>query len=238
MEKKTRKADIVLALGLVGIIGVLITIISDLILLGRPNNAVSFLQVGMGTESMAHLAQWRITLGAFMGVVVLPFQIAGLISVFYGLKPSGKVMPLVAVITTGHALIMGVAFHISYAFIGSGWKLNYATGLENEISSGLVKQFNFYWKILIIIMLTEILFSSIVYVSLILAGKTLYPKWMAILNPLCVLLFMFPIVFILPAPIGGFIAPAYINISTMVFFVFSTTVIYKKIKHSHTITSK
>lgn len=231
MEKKTDKADIVLALGLVGIIGVLITIISDLILLGRPNNALSFLQMEMGTESMADLAQWRITLGAFIGVVVLPFQIAGLISVFYGLKPSGRVLPLVVVITNTHALIMGVAFHISYAFIGSGWKLYYATGSENKISSELVKQFNFYWKVLVIIMLSEILFSSIVFVSLILTGKSLYPKWMAILNPLCVLLFMFPIVFIIPAPVGGFIAPTYMNISTMVFFIFSTGVIYKKLKN-------
>jgi hypothetical protein len=230
MEKKTSKANIVLALGLVGIIGVLLTIISDLILLGRPNNAYSFLKLGMGTETMANIAQWRITLGSFIGVIVLPFQIAGLAAVYHGLKPAGKVMPLVVVFTNVHALIMGVAFHISYAFIGSGWKLYYGIGPGNKISSELVKQFNFYWKILVTIMLIEILFSSIFYVALILRGKTLYPKWMAILNPLCVLLFMFPIIFVIPAPVGGFIAPTYMNISTLAFLTFSTVVIYKKLK--------
>jgi len=229
MEKKTRsKADIVLVVGLIGIIGVLITIISDFILIGKPSSALSFLK--LGTESMADIAQWRITLGVFIGAVVLPFQIAGLISVYQGLKPAGKLMPLIVVITNAHAIIMGVAFHISYAFIGSGWKLYYETGRENEIIAEIVRRFAFYWKIIVIIMFTELLFSSIVYVLVIMKGKTLYPKWMAILNPLCIVIFIFPLIFILPAPIGGFIAPAYFNISTMLFFSFSTTVIYKKLR--------
>ncbi|MHB8063712.1 MAG: DUF6796 family protein [Ruminiclostridium sp.] len=230
MKNKTGKADIILAVSLVGIVGVLLTIVSDLILLGRHDNAYSFLKMGMGTQSMVDIAQWRITLGSFIGVTVLPFQIAGLTSVYYGLKPSGRVMPLIVVITNVHALIMGVAFHISYAFIGSGWKLYYEVGPGNKITSELVKQFDFYWKVLVIIMLTEILVSSITYVLLILRGKTLYPKWMAILNPICVLLFVFPIIFAIPAPFGGFIAPTYMNISTMIFLTFSTVVIYKKLK--------
>jgi len=230
MKKKTSKIDIILVLSVLGIIGVLITIISDLILLGRPINAFSFFKLGMGTENMAYVAQWRITLGSFLGVFVLPFQITGLMSVYQGLKTSGKVLPIVVVITNIHALIMGVAFHISYAFIGSGWKLHYEMGAVNKVSSELVNQFAFYWKVLVIIMATEVLFSSLIYVFLILKGKTLYPKWMALLNPLCVLLFLFPIIYICPAPVGGFIAPAYMNLSTMVFFVFSTVVIYRKLR--------
>jgi hypothetical protein len=231
MEKKMSKADIVLVLGLAGIISVLLTIISDLILTGRPNSAYSFLK--LGTKSMADIAQWRITAGAFIGVIVLPFQIAGLISVYHGLKPSGRVMPLIVVIAYAHTLIMGVAFHTSYAFIGSGWKLYNETGSGNKITSEIVKRFDFYWKVIVVIMLTELLFSSIMYALIIITGKTLYPRWMAILNPLCILLFLFPFIFILPAPVGGFIAPAYLNISTMVFFVFSTAVVYKKLRNTY-----
>lgn len=229
MEKKTTKANIVLTLGVVGILGVLLTIISDFILIGRPNSAYSFLK--LGTESMGDIAQWRITVGTFIGVIVLPLQIAGLISVYHGLKPSGTVMPLIVVITNIHALIMGVAFHTSYAFIGSGWKLYYETGPGNKITSEIVGEFDFYWKVIVFIMVTELLFSSIIYVLLIIRGNTLYPKWMAILNPICVLLFTFPFIFILPAPIGGYIGPAFFNISTMIYFILSTTVIYKKLNN-------
>jgi hypothetical protein len=228
LEDRAEKAKIVLVLGLVGIAGVLLTIISDFILIGRPNSSNSFLK--LGTESMAYLPSWRITAGAFIGIIVLPFQLAGLTSVFQGLKPSGRVMPLVVVIVDAHALIMGVAFHISYAYIGTGWKLYHQSGPGNEILSELVKKFDFYWKIIVFIMLFELLASSIIYMLLIIRGKTWYPKWMAVFNPLCVSLLIFPLIYILPAPIGGFIGPAYFNISTLAFMSLSTCVIYKTLK--------
>ena len=228
MEKKKSKANIVLVLGIAGITGVLLTIISDVILLGSPISACSFLK--LRTECMTEIAQWRITSGVFIGVFALPFQIAGLASVYQGLKPSGRVMPLFVVITDAHALVMGVAFHMSYAFIAGGWKLYYAAGAENKNVSDIVKEFDFYWKVLVIIMLAEILISSIIFVWLIMAGNTLYPKWMALLNPLCILILVLFTVLTIPAPIGGYIAPTYLNISTMVFLSFSTAVIYKKLK--------
>ena len=221
MGNKKSKADIVLAMGLIGITGVLLTIISDFILIGRPSSAYSFLK--LSTESMADIAQWRITVGAFLGVIILPFQTLGLIPLYHGLKPAGRIMPLIVVITIAHALIIGVAFHISYAFIGTGWKLYYEADFGNKVASEIVTRFDFYWKILVIIMLLELLFSSIIYVVIIMKGSTLYPKWMAILNPLCVSIFLFPFVFILPSPIGGFIAPAYLNITTLVFYGFTTS---------------
>ena len=230
MEDKAGMAKVVLVLGLVGIAGVILTIISDFILIGRPDSSNSFLK--LGTESMAYLPSWRITVGAFMGIIVLPFQIAGLISIYYGLKPSGRVMPLIAVITAAHALMMGVAFHISYAYIGTGWKLFHKAGPGNGITSEIVEKFDFYWKIIVFIMMFELLFSSIIFVLQIISGKTRYPKWMAVFNPLCVSLVIFPVIYILPAPIGGFIGPAYLNISTLVFMSLSTFVIYKKLKVS------
>lgn len=228
MQKPSSRANMVLIGGIAGIIGVLLTVVSDLILLGKPVSAYTFLK--LGTESMAGLAQWRITTGTFLGVVVLPLQIAGLITVYYGLKPAGRFISLAVVIVTAHALIMGVAFHVSYAFIGSGWKLYYEIGSGNIIASEMIKKFDYYWKIIVFIILTELLFSSICYTFVILRRKTLYPKWMSLLNPLCVFLFMYPLIFALPAPVGGFIAPAYLNLSTMVFMTFSTATIYKSCK--------
>jgi hypothetical protein len=226
MHLKPSKANMILIAGLIGIIGALITVISDLILIGRPTNAYSFFK--NGTESMAGLAEWRITIGTFLGVIALPFQIGGLTVVYFGLKPAGKLISFIVVAIAVHALLMGVAFHASYAFIGSGWKVYHETGLNNINVAELINKFDFYWKIIFTTMFTELTLSSIGFVLIILTRKTLFPKWMAILNPLCVYLFMFPLIFVIPAPIGGFIASAYLNLSTIVFFIFCTTVIYKK----------
>lgn len=225
------KADHVLTLGLIGIAGVILTIISDLILLGKPGNAFSFFK--MGTESLADIAQWRITLGAFIGAVALPFQIAGIISIYHGLKPSGRIMPLIAVIADAHALIMGVAFHISYAFIGSVWKQHYGAGHANQITSDILKTFDFYWRVILIIAIAELIVSSVIFVFLVLTGKTLYPKQMAALSPVSIFLLMYPLIIIIPAPLGGYVAPTYLNASTMVFISISTAVIFKKLKRGH-----
>ncbi len=229
MEKKTSKANIVLILSFLGMASVFVTIISDFILIGKPSAGSSFFM--LGTESMWDIAPWRITAGAFIGVVVLPFQLLGLIPLYFALKSAGRVLPLMAMIANAHTLLMGVAFHISYAYIGSGWRLYHENDLQNKITLEMVDQFDFYWFLLVVIMLIELIFSSTIYTIIVLKGKSLFPKWMAVFNPICIVLFTFPIVFLLPSPIGGYIAPAYLNISTMIFFVITITAGYKKLKN-------
>lgn len=227
MRKYSKSAGLILIGGLAGITGVLVTVISDLILLGRPVNADMFFR--LGTESMAGMAQWRITFGTFLGVFVLPLQIAGLIPFYVGLKPAGKLMPAVVTVMNAHAVMMGVAFHVSYAYIGSGWKLFYGLGSGNTAASGMIKSFDFYWRILVLTMLAEISLASAYYVFAILKRKTLFPKWMALLNPLVVFIVMYPLIYFIPAPVGGYIAPGYLNLSTMAFFILSTSVVYKRL---------
>lgn len=226
MQRRSGIAAITLTCGLAGIIAVILTIICDFILIGRPNSSYSFLK--LGTESMNGLAQSRILIGTFLGIIVLPLQIAGLIPVYYGLKPAGKIKSLIVVLTAGHAAIIAVAFHISYAFIASGWKLYHAFEPRNIAASEMLKSFDLYWKITIIIMAVDLTISSMLYILLIIRKDTLYPKWMALLNPICIWIYTYLIVLPIPFPIGGFVAPAFLNLSTLIFFTFSTFIVYKK----------
>lgn len=226
MSKYPDKERLILICGWVGIIGVLLTIASDFILLGRAVNARTFFR--LGTESMAGLAQWRITVGTFLGVLALPLQIAGLIPVYYGLKPAGKLTSYGFSIITAHALIIGVAFHASYAYIGSTWNVYYKSGLENPALLMILKKFNYFWKLIIFIMLGEILFASILFAFAVLKKKTLYPKWMFLVNPIFVFALMYPVILVIPAPAGGFAGPAYLNISTLMFMALSTYMVWYK----------
>lgn len=230
MGKKASKANLILLLSILGMIGVFVTILSDFILIGKPASAITFFK--SGTSSMWDIAPWRITTGAFVGVVVLPFQLLGLIPVYFALKPAGRILPIVAVIANAHTLLMGVAFHISYAYIGSGWRLYYKNDLQNHITIEMVNQFDFYLKLLSVIILTELIFSSAVFIIIVLKGKSLFPKWMAIFNPLGVILIILPIIFLLPYPIGGYLGPACLNIATLIFFIITLSVGYKRIKRA------
>lgn len=226
-EPKPRKATFILAIGLIGIAGVVMTLISDFILIGRPNSSYSFFK--LGTESMADFSQWRITVGTFLGIIVLPLQMAGLGTVYYGLRPAGKIKALLVILTNIHTLIMAVAFHISYAFIASGWKMYYEVGSSDVIAFKMLKRFDHYWRIVIVIMAIELAFASLCFIMFILKYKTLYPKWMALFSPICILLYIYPIVLVMPHPIGGFVAPAILNFGTMIFLILSTTTVYKSI---------
>jgi hypothetical protein len=225
MVKKPQGAAAVLKCGLIGMIAVLLTILCDFILIGRATSSVSFFE--LGTKSMSGLAQWRILLGTFGGIVLIPLQLSGLIPVFRGLRPSGKNKSLFVVFTAGHAMTIAVAFHSSYAFIASGWTLSRDMETMNRVASEMMRNFDLYWKITLVIMAADLVLSSLLFVFLLLKGNTLYPKWAVICNPGCIFLYVFLIVLPLPAPVGGYIAPAFLNISTLVFFTISTIVVYK-----------
>lgn len=230
MQNVRDKEKFIRGMGVIGIIAIIITMISDVILLGKPTHALSF--IIKGTETMSGIAPWRVMIGSILGVLFLPFQIFGLVPVYYGIKISGKRKPFAKIIPAAHALIMGVAFHISYVYIGRGWRLHHRDDVGNSGTLALMNSFDSYWRILIVVMFVDILCFSIIFAVTIWKGNTLYPKWMVFLNPLCVVMYLFPFVFIIPAPIGGYIAPTYLNLSTLVFMVLSTNVISNKIKNS------
>lgn len=228
MQRRPNIAEKTLKYGIIGITAVILTIICDFILIGRPNSSYSFLK--LGTESMNGLSQWRILVGTFGGIVVLPLQIAGLMPLYYGLRPAGKVKSFVVAFIAGHAEVIAAAFHISYAFIASGWKLYHTVMPQNIAAAEMLKSFDLYWKITIVIMSVDLILSSVLFILLIISKNTLYPKWMALLNPCFIFLYTYLIVLPIPNPIGGFVAPAFLNISTLIFFSFSTFIVYKKLK--------
>jgi hypothetical protein len=252
--RKASKARIVLIFGMIGIISVVFTIISDLILLGRPGSGYSFFL--LPTEGMAWIPGWRITLGTFLGVFMLPFQIAGLVPLYIGLRPSGKAVPALTGLIGAHGFVMGVAFHTTYAFLAGGWKLYHSAagsgvlgtgfgtdpfvgsgagglsaGPEGASPSALMGDFQFYWKLIIVIMVIELILFSSLYIITVLKGRTLFPKWMAALNPAAIMTAVILILLALPAPVGGYAAPTMLNLSNLAFFIISTVVIRSKLKH-------
>ncbi|MHB1485248.1 MAG: DUF6796 family protein [Saccharofermentanales bacterium] len=223
------KHRIILIIGIAGIAGAVVTGISDMILLGRPVSALLFFK--LGTESMAEIENWRITAGVFIGVITLPFQLLGLSSVFYGIRKNAlKVSGIIMLAVFAHALFLSVAFHMGYAFIASGWKLYYQLGASNPIAAEIRDRFDTYWVILLAIMFTEILIGSVIFIFKIMRNKSLYPKWMALFNPISVFGIIFLLIILIPAPLGGFIAPAYLNLSMLAFISLSTFIIYNRLK--------
>lgn len=216
MTKKQIKSNKILILGLIGIFATIITAISDVFLLGRPTDAREFFM--LNTKIMVYLETWRISLGTIMGIISLPFQALGLVLLYDGIREANKYVRYLIVILIGHGLTMGIAFHTSYAFIGNALKLQNSIGADNTYYVELINKFNFYWNFIIAFIAIEVLISSIFYIISVLNKKTIYPKWMAMLNPIGVLILVYLFLIVLPKPFGGYIAPAYFHIGIMFFY--------------------
>ncbi len=205
--------------GLIGISAVFITIISDVILLGTPTSAYTYFT--HPTECMATIPPWRIMTGVLVGVCMLPFQLAGLAPVYYGMQPAGKKLQLLALLPAAHALMMGIAFHTAHAFIAEGWRLSYGFSPANATIDAMVKGFDLYWVLLLVFMLAEMLLCSGVLAISVWKGRTRFPKWVAVCNPLLVLGVVFLVLLVLPAPVGGYIAPTIMNTTSLTYMALS-----------------
>ena len=165
----------------------------------------------------------RLIAGHFLVVFFMPFYIAGYWHFYLAVRKGSH--PLALAI-----LIAGVfAFVISGMWIGSRGMLgfiakSYAAG---EISLSLLDKYRLLMETLVQILRVIVVVISILMVTAILKGKTLYPKWMALFNPALVLAFVFILFFLVPS-VGNYIAPTAMNITHVT--VFSASLIALKNK--------
>jgi hypothetical protein len=65
-----------------------------------------------------------------------------------------------------------------------------------------------------------ILTVSAIYIWLVLTGRSLYPKWMAVFNPILLILMCFLLYLTVPA-IGKYVMPIALNVAFFIFFSLS-----------------
>jgi hypothetical protein len=84
----------------------------------------------------------------------------------------------------------------------------------------LVALYDLRYETLLNVTRLAILWVSIIYIWLVSSGRSCYPRWMALFNPILLLLFSFAIWLIMPA-IGKYMMPIALNIAFFIFFSLS-----------------
>ena len=182
--------------------------------LGRFTEGYSFMQ-GISAE--------RSTVGHFFGVLSAPLYIIGFWHLMKMLEPAGKVLSHMAFFIMSYGIIIGAVW------IGSRSNMS---ALVNDIALSdnhvLTSLYELRYENLLQITRLAVLMFSIIFVRLVLTGRTLYPRWMAILNPIVLILMSFVIWLCVPA-IGIYMMPIALNVAFALLFSIS---IYfsKKIK--------
>jgi hypothetical protein len=207
-----KQKQMLIITGLIGLAGAIFVGVGEFLLHYDPLARFS----ETSYEFMLAAPDGQQTLGHFFGVLSAPLYLIGCWHIYLMLKPANQKLAFAAFLIGAYGFIMGVIWIGSRASIGA---LTHSD-IVGPTADNLVELYQLrYESLLTIIRITTVLLS-IIYVGLVLTGKTYYNKWQAILNPILLLLLNFVVYLVSPA-IGKYMMPIALNIGFGLFFLMS-----------------
>ena len=164
-----------------------------------------------------------------MAIVAVPLYFVGYWHLFERLRPAGVLIRRVV-------LLMGIySFFLGGVWIGSRVYLallvQAAALASNEAASvqlvGLLDRAQFYNETILIGLRVGILLVSGIFSILVVSGRTNYPRWFAVLNPICLVVASFILYAIVPS-IGGYLMPIAMNVAHFVLFGASVLLMWRE----------
>jgi len=210
-------------LAITGIIGLVAAI-----LVGTGEFLLHFDSLGRFGEDggylfMQGISAQRTTIGHFIGVLSAPLYIIGFWHVMKMLEPANPLVSRIAFAIMSYGIIVGAVWIGSRAGISS---VVNSTSMTDQMS--FISLYELRYENLLQVTRLAVLFFSVIFIWLVLSGRSHYPRWMALFNPILLILASFAIWAIAPA-VGVYLMPIALNVAFALLFLFS---IYfsKKIK--------
>lgn len=159
----------------------------------------------------------RLSFGHFIAVLSAPLYMLGYWHLSRKLAPAGEKQAMT------FFLIGAYAFAVGTAWIGQRFFL--ATTVH-EIAGGaslspLLTTFAEHNEPFVNVLRLAMLIVSVLWIKLILTGKTAFPKWMAIFSPILLLAVMFGLYFA-KTTIGNYVFPVAMNATHFIIFALAT----------------
>lgn len=158
----------------------------------------------------------RATIGHFFGVLGAPLYVVGAYHIYLMLRPANETAARIASLVMAYGCVVGAVW------IGSR-----AIAVELVAAGSNSDQLGLYelrYESLLQIVRVAVLVLSVILVWLCLTGRTLYPRSMAVLNPISLILVVFIIFFSVPV-VGKFIMPIALNVAFFIMFSASLVVV-------------
>jgi len=160
----------------------------------------------------------NMSLGHFLAVAGLPFYFAGYIHIYLMLRTGNELLARL-VLAIGF-----IAFAVGGIWIGSRASIGNIVHLKDAIDvliyNNLLEHYTAHMEILVRVLRVVIATLSVVFVIAILKGGTLYKKWMAVFNPITILIALVAIGMGIPA-IGKHTLPILMNVTHFILFALS-----------------
>ena len=160
----------------------------------------------------------NLTKGHFLAVIGLPFYFAGYIHIYRMLKPGNETLARL-VLAIGF-----IAFAVGGIWIGSrasmGNIIHLKDAMDASVYQNLSAHYTDHMEVLVQALRVVIAILSIVFAIAIVKGGTYYKKWMAIFNPIIILILLVVLGKLMPS-IGKHMLPILMNVTHFILFTLS-----------------
>jgi len=154
-----------------------------------------------------------LSFGHFIAVLSAPLYMLGYWHLSKKLEPAGPKQAKLFFLIGAYAFAVGTAW-IGQRFFLATTVHEIAAG--NDLK-GLLTTFSEHNEPFVNVLRLAMLLVSILWIKLILTGKTAFPKWMAIFSPIVLLAIMFALYFF-KTPIGIYVFPVAMNATHFIIF--------------------
>lgn len=210
----TDKMKLTKSLGLLGLIASILVGLGEYFLHYSPN----ILNFAADYEFFKFVPLDNLTTGHFLAVIGLPFYFAGYVHIYRMLKSGNETLARI-VLAIGF-----IAFAVGGIWIGSRSSIGNIVHLKESMSAdnykNLLDHYTNHMEVLVKILRIVIATLSTVFAIAILKGGTHYKKWMAIFNPIVILLLLVLVGKLIP-PIGKHMLPILMNVTHFILFALS-----------------
>jgi hypothetical protein len=197
----------------IGIAGAIGMAISDVILLSVP---------GAGSESdmssfssLVHVSLLRMAIGPLVGLVCSFFICFGFWYIRQKLAHLNDKLSMLMFISLASVMFFGGAFHAGYYFAGHALYVG-----DMVLYNAFISQL----EIMSYLSIPGLLLGTGIYVYLTGFVPNGFPKWLKFANLIVIQGLVLGVFMILPAPIGGYIKPTFVNVASLLFFVINLKV--------------
>ena len=211
----TRSTSVVT--GVIGLLGALLTGAGEFMLhfdaLARFDVEYAFL---------GGISDQRSSIGHFVAMLGAPMYLIGCWHIRLMLKPASDRWSLVAF------FIMAYGFAIGIVWIGSRASISALVNMPvTPDVQHLIELYDFRYETLLQVTRIAVLALSIIFVALVARGRSHYPRWMAALNPILMIVASFVVYAIAPT-LGKYLMPIALNVAFFILFLTSITIAIKK----------
>ena len=168
-----------------------------------------------GYEFMRGISAERTTIGHFLGAMSAPLYIIGFWHLMKMLEPANKLASRLAFVIMSYGIIVGAVWIGSRAGIST---VVNSTSMADPMS--FISLYELRYENLLQVTRLAVLIFSVIFVWLVSSGRSHYPRWMALFNPIFLILVSFAIWAVAPV-IGVYLMPIALNVAFAVLFLFS-----------------